>query len=359
MPDSLVRFLIALVLIAALGPDTVHGDTARAIAAFDRKDYVTAWREFMASARQGDAEAQAGVGAMLFTKINPPGTGFYADCEQWLKASADQGNAKGMTYLGRFYYADGVRLNQGINPGINNDVPPALHQMAEHQFARAREWFERAAALGDGYAMGNLAIMLDAGIGGPRDAARAAQLRAGVAKHADAGFTAKVSKDPNGLAMTAAWQTGHYEQALSAARARASQGDADAQALLGRAFYEGLGVPRNYAEALLWLNRATAQQNASAMFFLGLMYEHGRGVRQDLPRALQLFDRAAALGDRYARMEAKGMRLQGESNRVAAMIHANRSTEDEACFTAGGVPTPGACLRGGAMIDPYNPYANK
>ena len=182
MSSSLVRFLIMLILASAALEQTLHADTARAIAAFNRKDYVTAWREFMASAQQGDAEAQAGVGAMLFAKINPPGTGIYADCEQWLTASANQGNAKGMTYLGRFYYADGARLNQSINPGINTaPVPPAQHQMAERQFARARAMFERAVALGDGYAMGQLAIMLDAGVGGPRDPARAAQLRAGVA----------------------------------------------------------------------------------------------------------------------------------------------------------------------------------
>ena len=314
----------------------------------------------MASAQQGDAEAQAGVGAMLFAKINPPGTGIYADCEQWLTASANQGDAKGMTYLGRFYYADGARLNQSINPGINTaPVPPALHQMAERQFARARAMFERASALGDGYAMGQLAIMLDAGVGGPRDPARAAQLRAGVAAHADAWFAAKITRNPAELAMMAAWQTGHYADALQSAQASASHGDAGAQALLGRGYYEGVGVARNYAMALTWLNRAAAQNNASAIFFLGLMYEHGRGVQQNLTRALQLFDRAAALGDGYARMEAKGMRLQGESNRVAALVHANSSTEDNACFVAGGVPVPGACIRGGTEIDPYNPYANK
>jgi len=52
-----------------------YADTQRGIAAFDRKDYPTAFREFMESAKKGDAEAQAGVGAMHVEKINPPGTG--------------------------------------------------------------------------------------------------------------------------------------------------------------------------------------------------------------------------------------------------------------------------------------------
>ena len=53
--------------------------------------------------------------------------------------------------------------------------------------------------------------------------------------------------------------------------------------------------------------------------------------------------------------KAKGMRMQGESNRIAALIHRNSSTEDIACQTAGGVSTPGACIRGGENIDPWNP----
>lgn len=62
--------------------------------------------------------------------------------------------------------------------------------------------------------------------------------------------------------MKAAWQTGHYSDALRNAEARAAKGDANAQALLGKAYYEGVGVTRNYATALGWLrirlpNKAT------------------------------------------------------------------------------------------------------
>ena len=45
------------------------------------------------------------------------------------------------------------------------------------QFVKARSWFEKAAAQGDQYAMGHLAIFLDTGPGGPRDRARGEQSR--------------------------------------------------------------------------------------------------------------------------------------------------------------------------------------
>ena len=356
MPSVRISLTCTLLLSIFVLTPALHADTNRAIAAFNQKDYNTAWREFMESAQQGDAEAEAGVGSMLFMKINPPGTGFYAQCEKWLVASAKQNNVKGLTWLAKFYYADGVAIAGGINPGINNaPIPPALQQQAERSFAKAREMFERAAALGDGYAMGNLAIMLDAGVGGPRDSARAAQLRAGVAPHSDPDFAKRVTTDPGNLAITASWQAGHYVEALQNAQVLAAKGDAKAEAILGRAYYEGVGVARNYSTALRWLNSAVAQSNADAMFILGLMYEHGRGVYQNFPKALELFDRATPLGQRYAQMEAAGMRLQGESNRVAALMHRNSSTEDTACAVAGGTSSPGECIRGGENIDPWNP----
>jgi hypothetical protein len=289
---------------------------------------------------------------MLFRHLNPPGTGYYAQCEKWLLASANQGNAKGMDFLAQYYYATGVAIQGGINPGVNNaPIPPALHQQAEQRFAMAREWFERSAAKNDGYALGNLAIMLDSGVGGPADPARAAQLREqlkhpNAAGYTDPNFVRKATADPSNLSMTAAWQAGHYADALRNAQTQAAAGDAKAEAMLGRAYYEGVGVQRNYPTALYWLNKAVAKNDADAMFILGLMYEWGRGVPQNLDKALGLFDRAAALGQRYADIEAHGMRMEGEAAAQQARYAAQ-------CRSRGGVVDGPVCSLGGMAIDPY------
>jgi TPR repeat protein len=239
---------------------------------------------------------------------------------------------------------------------VNNaPIPPQLQKQADGKFALSRQWFEKSAAKGDIYAMGNLAILLDAGLGGPRDTGRAAKLRAQVQAGPDGGFAGRATADPKGLANAASWQAGHYADAVNNARADADKGDASAQALLGRAYYEGLGVTKNYATALIYLNKAVKQNNADGMFFLGMMYEHGWGVTQDLDHALKLFDNASDLGQGYARMEARGMRLQGELNAFAAKMRRNgSSSEDIACQTAGGIPAPGECMKGGGTIDPFN-----
>jgi len=321
--------------------------------ALQRKDYPAAWRAFMAEAQKGNSDGEAAVGSMLFQKTNPPGTGFYAQCEKWLLSAANKGNVHGMDMLAQYYYAEGRRIAGGINPGVNTTPVSAGEQaQAEAKFTQARKWFERSAEKGDIYAMGNLAILLDAGVGGPKDPTRAAELRDAVKRGPDAAFTKKATANPSTLSMNASWQSGHYADAIKTAQADAAKGDPNAEALLGRAYYLGTGVQRSYATALSWLNKAVAHDNADGMFFLGLMYEHGAGVDQDIPKSVQLFDRAAAKGQRYAQMEAKGMRMQGESNRIAAQSRGG--VLETACATAGGIYSPGGCLKGGGTIDPFD-----
>lgn len=324
--------------------------------ALQRKDYAGAWRAFMAEAQRGNSDGEAAVGSMLFQKTNPPGTGFYAQCEKWLLSAANKGNAHGMDMLAQYYYNEGRNIAGGINPGVNTKaIPPQQQAMAEAKFKLAREWFDRSATKGDVYAMGNLAILLDAGVGGPKDPVRAAALRDAVKRGPDAGFAKKATADPNNLAMSATWQSGHYAEAIKAAQPAADRGDANAEALLGRAYYLGTGVPRNYATALSWLNKAAAQDNADGLFFLGLMYERGNGLTQDVNKALQLFDRAGDKGQHYAQMEARAIRMQNELNRLAAKYPARGGVMETACATAGGVSTAyGECLKLSGPIDPFN-----
>ena len=55
-------------------------------------------------------------------------------------------------------------------------------------------------------------------------------------------------------------------------RTAAEQGDATAQYNLGRAYFAGQGIQRDYAEALKWFRRAADQGLAAAQYSLGEMY---------------------------------------------------------------------------------------
>lgn len=110
-----------------------------AFKALTEKDYNTAWRGLMTEAQKGDANAEAGVGMMLFNHLNPPGTGYYAQCEEWLVASANQDNVHGMFFLAMYYNEVGKSLSAGINAGVNNYVAPAQRAEAEQKFALSRK----------------------------------------------------------------------------------------------------------------------------------------------------------------------------------------------------------------------------
>lgn len=85
-------------------------------------------------------------------------------------------------------------------------------------------------------------------------------------------------------------------------RARAKQGDAEAQNELGSRYYEGRGVPQNDAEAVRWICLAAEQGYVVGQYNLGLMYFRGRGVSEDEAEAVTWYRRAAEQG--YAPAQA-------------------------------------------------------
>jgi TPR repeat protein len=335
---------------------TVSPEINTAFKALLEKDYNTAWRTFMASAQHGDSDGEAGVGMMLFNHQNPAGTGFYAQCEKWLLASANHENVHGMYFLAQYYNETGRNMANGINPGVNNYVSPTVRAEAENKFALARKWFERAAEKGDAHAMANLAIMLDSGVGGPRDPQRAAQLRAEAGKGLDDNYKKRALQNPTEQAMTMAWQSGHYADALKTAQENAAKGDPTSEGLLAKAYYEGVGVKRDFHQAMSWAEKAHAQNNPEGTFILGLIYKNGAGVLVDRDRALKLFDEAGAQGHRYAQMEAKAIRMDIE---IGKMTPKGGNVEDVACSTAGGVSVGPECIRGGQNIDPFASWKNE
>ena len=92
-------------------------------------------------------------------------------------------------------------------------------------------------------------------------------------------------------------EDGREQRATEADRLRAEQGDADAQALLAAAYYNGRGVDLDYGEALRWARLAAEQGNARGQSLLGAAYYSGSGVAQDHAEAARWARLAAEQGD--------------------------------------------------------------
>lgn len=130
----------------------------------------------------------------------------------------------------------------------------------EQDYAKAFEWYEKAAQLGYDEAQINLGHLYEEGKGVTKDVSKAIE---------------------------------HY-------RLAADQGSERAQAILGDKYQQGLGVPRDYDEARRWFEKALEQGYPQAYSNIGFMYEMGQGVERDRNEAIKNYEKAAELGDVWA-----------------------------------------------------------
>ena len=84
---------------------------------------------------------------------------------------------------------------------------------------------------------------------------------------------------------------------VAACRAAAENGDAKAQYTLGLLYENGIGMPQNSVQAVVWYRRAAEQENAAAQHSLGVLYAEGQGMLQDHAEAVTWFHRAAENGN--------------------------------------------------------------
>jgi hypothetical protein len=66
-------------------------------------------------------------------------------------------------------------------------------------------------------------------------------------------------------------------------------------------FQNGTGVPRDYAKAMSWFDKAAAQGNSEAENQLGWMYQFGQGMEADDARALTWYQLSADQGNTHGK----------------------------------------------------------
>jgi TPR repeat protein len=93
------------------------------------------------------------------------------------------------------------------------------------------------------------------------------------------------------------------EGTIEEIRAKAEQGNAEAQFNLGSYYAIGSGMMKDDAEAAKWFRKAAEQGDARAQFNLGVCYASGQGVTTDEAEAAKWFRKAAEQGDAGAQFE--------------------------------------------------------
>jgi len=120
-----------------------------------------------------------------------------------------------------------------------------------------------------------------------------------------AGFLSRWSPSLANKALSAgleAYWANDYARAFTEFRTLATQGNASAQAMLGRMYHNGEGVAVDLEEAARWIRLAAGEGVPDAQFSLGVMYEGGKGVSRDISEALRWYRLAAQRGSANAQI---------------------------------------------------------
>jgi|GEM_PF-1296167 len=102
-----------------------------------------------------------------------------------------------------------------------------------------------------------------------------------------------------------------YKEAIHWTRIAAEQGYVGAQYNLGVAYDNGLGVEADLPTAFSWYLKAAEQGYDIAQFNVATMFEAGQGVLQDLASARDWYQKAADQGNAPARYNLGNMYLTG------------------------------------------------
>lgn len=160
-------------------------------------------------------------------------------------------------------------------------------------FAKAAEWFGKAAKQGDAYAQYVLGMQYTLGKGVPQDYAKAVELyhKAAEQEHPKAQYILGVMyQEGKGLPQD-------YVKGVELYRKAAEQGDLEAQYLLGRAYLAGEGVSKDYKKSFKWLRKSAEQGHIESQGLLGAFYAKGQGVSKDNKKAIKWYKKAAEQGD--------------------------------------------------------------
>lgn len=189
--------------------------------------------------------------------------------------------------LQRFATASILMVASGV--GFANTGLPPQNQLLTNQYRSAADNIDvsrtvEAAKRGDATAQFNLGLMLYKGQKVPQNRNMAIKL---LKAAADQGHQkARVNYDIYTMS----------DEVLPLIVKGATQGDAFSQYNLGRMYFYGENVTKDYDKAFDWFARAGNQGYPDAQYAIGIMTLNGESVQKDERTAFQILENSASLG---------------------------------------------------------------
>ena len=175
--------------------------------------------------------------------------------------------------------------------------------------ARAKEYFDKAASLGNPFACYQLAkLILSDEKAPPQDVEKAL------------GYLRKAVEAENPYAayfLGKLYEKGQHvpqniAEAIRLYTLSAGQDNDFAAYRLGKLYLGGEGVLKDVESAIRWLTFAADRKNQFAEYALGVLYFKGEDVPKDVPKALDYLKRSAGQGNQFAQYRLGKIYLMGE-----------------------------------------------
>ena len=130
-----------------------------------------------------------------------------------------------------------------------------------------------------------------------------------------------------------AFEQGEYEKAYELWLPLARTGNLEAENYLGIHYYLGLGVKRDYKEAVKWFEAAAKAGLPDAQRNFGDMFHYGRGVPQDYYKAFIWYFAASQQGHETAKRSLDNLTGNNKltpNQQMHAKLEANKFITDPA-----------------------------
>lgn len=258
----------------------------------------------------------------------------------WFSKSADQGYLPAMQQVA-FMYRDGAgtskdlkKMEMYLTEACNRGFMPSITLLSDLYFrgrvipkndAKAFALYLKGAELGNGNCMYQTAVMMRDGVGtevnleGSKKWFSLFSLsslgwnciqiadRMRLCSKADLNLIGKCYESAaaqgiapgagNEINLSLAAGTDDWKPLIERMRFLAENGNTDAMRRMGNFYYSGVGVEKNYPEALKWYLSAAAVLDSWSINRLGEMYRDGKGTDADIVKAREMFVKASNYGN--------------------------------------------------------------
>ena len=271
------------------------------------------WGHFILSAAHGNKDAQAGIVRVEKLLSGRAGGNDSGETQGAPDSRAAAGHDGEYGYKegekGQYEYEEGEKYYNGRG--------------ADRNYAKAREWFRKAAEKGHSGAEYYIGLMYELGTGVAQNYELALGWYRKAAAHGDRDAQDRIGHVEKLLSGRAGGNDSGETQGAPDSRAAAShdgeygykegeKGQYEYEE--GEKYYYGRGTDMNYAKAFDWYRKAADKEHSGAEYRIGWMYEHGEGVDRDYQAALNWYRWAAGHGSGIARkgIERVGKLISGQ-----------------------------------------------